>query len=109
MDEMWITVENMRNSGDSLLGISKAPVKGFNLTLFFPQSSPQLFIREIKQKFGLKWGEFCNYIKVIIDTHIFTAVITTNYKYKTFSRRVPLALNYLFGYLSSKNYLGAAI
>jgi len=109
VDDMWITVENMRNSGDSLLGISKAPVKGFNLTLLFPQSSPQLFIKIKSANLLLKWKEFCNYIVVIIDTHIFTAVITTNYKYKTFSRSVPLATKSLLSYLSSKKNLGAAL
>lgn len=85
---MWITVENKRNSGDTALGISKALVKGSLLTFFFPQGSPQLFMSDFFKNTTLKWEEFCNYKVVIITTHISTAVITTNYLYKTFSGRV---------------------
>ena len=88
---MWITVENMRNSGGSLLGISKAPVKGFDLTLLFPQSSPQLLKSYFPKSFVLIWEVICNYKKVILFTHISTAVITTNFKYKTFLLRVPFS------------------
>ena len=90
MDEMWITVENKRNSGDFVLGISKVLVQGFRSLLSFPQSSPQLFIARVAVNLFLIREEFCNYKKVIINTHKFTAVITTNFKYKTFSWRVPL-------------------
>jgi hypothetical protein len=92
---MWITVENMRNSGDFNLGIFKAVVQGFRSSQAFPQSSPQLFTEVKNLKLVLRWREFCNYIEVIIDTHKFTAVITTNYKYKNFSRRVPISVSYL--------------
>jgi len=88
---MWITVENMRNSGDFDLGISKALVQGFNSSRSFPQSSPQLFIEGKKGNFVLRWEVICNYKKVIINTHKFTTVITTNFKYKTFSWRVLLS------------------
>ena len=93
MDELWITVENTRNSGDVYLGISKAKVKSFKVNLGFPHLSPQLFISLLNQKILLIWKKLCNYIKVISLTHISTAVITTNFKYKTFSWRVhPLNL-----------------
>ena len=85
---MWITVENKRKSGDSQLGISQGLVKSFVLTLTFPQSSPQVFIKEFIKTFALKREVICNYKKVIMKTHILTAVITTNFKYKTFSWRV---------------------
>ena len=89
---MWITVENKRNSGDFDLGISKVLVQSFNSSRSFPQSSPQLFAvlkACIKKNPFLRWEVICNYKKVIIDTHKFTTVITTNFKYKTFSWRVP--------------------
>ena len=93
MDGLWITVENKRKSGDFTLGISKVLVQGFSFSRSFPQSSPQLFnvfIACIKENLSLKWEVICNYKKVILATHKFTAVITTNFKYKTFSWRVPL-------------------
>ena len=89
MDGVWITVENKRNSGDFVLGISKVLVQGFRSLLSFPQSSPQLFIARVAVNLFLIWEKICNYKKVIINTHKFTAVITTNFKYKTFSWRVP--------------------
>lgn len=85
---MWITVENMRKSGDSELGISQDALEGFINTPFFPQLSPQVFIRRISKVFGWMSEEICNYKKVIYFTHISTAVITTNFKYKTFLLRV---------------------
>ena len=88
MDGVWITVENKRNSGDFVLGISKVLVQGFRSLLFFPQSSSQLFIARVTENLFLKWEVMCNYKKVIIYTHKFTAVITTNFKYKTFFQRV---------------------
>ncbi len=87
---MWITVENKRISGDYGLGISKLLLKGFLLTVTFPQLSPQLFMATLKRNLPSKWEEFCNYKKVISLTHISTAVITTNYLNKTFLVRVPL-------------------
>ena len=85
---MWITVENMRKSGDSCLGISQAPLEGFSVSLNFPQRSPQLLNKRFCKNLLLKWNESCNYKKVILFTHISTAVITTNFKYKTFLPRV---------------------
>ena len=87
---MWITVENKRNSGDFDLGISKVLVQSFNSSRSFPQSSPQLFIEGKRENISLKWEVICNYKKVILATHKFTAVTTTNFEYKTFSWRVPL-------------------
>ena len=89
MDELWITVENTRNSGDVYLGISKAKVKSFKVNLGFPHLSPQLFKVEELKKSALVWEVICNYKKVTLLTHLLTAVITTNFKYKTFSWRVP--------------------
>jgi hypothetical protein len=87
---MWITVENKRKSGDSYLGISQGLIKGFKVSSTFPQSSPHLLLTFFKRNLLLKWEEICNYKKVIRFTHISTAVITTNFKYKTFSWRVRL-------------------
>lgn len=93
MDSLWITVENTRNSGDVTLGISQGKVKSLKVNLGFPQSSPQLFNSFLIQEILLIWKKLCNYKKVISVTHISTAVITTNFKYKTFSWRVhPLNL-----------------
>ena len=88
---MWITVENKRKSGDTELGISQEGLEGFKVSSAFPQSSPQLFITSFFKNLALKWEESCNYKKVILFTHISTAVITTNYKYKTFLLRVPFS------------------
>lgn len=87
---MWITVENKRKSGDSYLGISQGLIKGFKVNLTYPQSSPHLLLAVLRVNLLLKWEEICNYKKVIWFTHISTAVITTNFKYKTFSWRVRL-------------------
>jgi hypothetical protein len=89
---MWITVENTRKSGDSQLGISQEGLEGFKVSSTFPQSSPQLFIKRFSKNFRLIWEEICNYKKVISFTHISTAVITTNFKYKTFLLRVPFSV-----------------
>ena len=89
MDSLWITVENTRNSGDVALGISQGKVKSLKVTLGFPQLSPQLIFSQLSQKTHLIWKKLCNYKKVILLTHISTTVITTNFKYKTFSWRVP--------------------
>ena len=89
---MWITVENKRKSGDSWLGISQGLIKGFKVTLTFPQGSPHLLLSQISKKISLEWREICNYKKVISFTHISTAVITTNFKYKTFLLRVPFSV-----------------
>ena len=90
---MWITVENKRKSGDSELGISQEGLDSFKVSLLFPQSSPHLSITSFFKNSALKWVESCNYKKVILFTHISTAVITTNYKYKTFLLRVPFSDN----------------
>jgi len=82
----------MRNSGDTLLGISQEGLEGFKVSSTFPQSSPQLFIKIFSRNLGLMWEEICNYKKVISFTHISTAVITTNFKYKTFLLRVPFSV-----------------
>ena len=86
---MWITVENKRKSGDIELGISQEGLEGFKVSSAFPQSSPQLFITSFFKNLALKWEESCNYKKVILLTHISTAVITTNYLNKTFLIKVP--------------------
>jgi hypothetical protein len=92
VDTLWITVENRRKSGDSLLGISKALIKGFRVSLFFPQSSPQRNNFSFSLLSLLVWEKICNYKKVILITHISTAAITTNFINKTFSWRVrPIA------------------
>ena len=88
MDEVWITVENKRVFGDIGLGISKALVKGFKVYGAFPHLSPQLFKVTFGGKSHLVWEVICNYKKVTSLTHLLTAVITTNFKYKTFSWRV---------------------
>ena len=90
---MWITVENTRKSGDTKLGISQEGLEGFKVSSAFPQSSPQLFTTYFLKNLGLMWEEICNYKKVISLTHISTAVITTNFKYKTFLLRVPFSAN----------------
>ena len=92
MDDMWITVENKRKSGDSYLGISQEFLEGFEVTSTFPQTSPQVFIKKVLKNLSLMWEEICNYKKVILFTHISTAVITTNFKYKTFLPRVPFSV-----------------
>jgi hypothetical protein len=79
---MWITVENTLIFGDIDLGISKLKVKGFSLNHFFPHLSPQVFITVLSQIQVLVRKVICNYKKVISFTHLLTAVITTNYKYK---------------------------
>ena len=94
---MWITVENKRKSGDSQLGISQEGLEGFKVSSTFPQSSPQLFIKSFSRNLGLIWEEICNYKKVILFTHISTAVITTNFKYKTFLLRVPFSVTETLG------------
>ena len=85
---MWITVENKRKSGDIQLGISQDALEGLKVARVFPHNSPHTFTKKISINFGLIWEEICNYKKVIWFTHISTAVITTNYKYKTFLPRV---------------------
>jgi hypothetical protein len=90
---MWITVENERVFGDFQLGISQALVKGFQVSGTFPHLSPQLFTNTFTKKAALVWEEICNYKKVIRVTHLLTAVITTNFKYKTFSWRVRSGFN----------------
>ena len=82
---MWITVENMHVFGDFSLGISKALVKGSHKPLSFPQPSPQVLTSTFFKKVTLVRKEICNYKKVIPLTHLFTPVITTNYKYKTYT------------------------
>ena len=81
---MWITVENTRVFGDFSLGISKALVKGSRKLLAFPQPSPQLLTGGFSKKVALVRKEICNYKKVIPLTHLFTSVITTNFKHKTY-------------------------
>ena len=88
MDGVWITVENKRNSGENRLGISQGKVKGLKVLLRYPQLSPQQYLSQKTNNLILMWEEICNYKKVILLTHILTAVITTNFKYKTFSWRV---------------------
>jgi len=88
VDGVWITVENKRVFGDIELGISQALVKGLKVNLVFPHLSPQLLKVEQSGKASLVWELICNYKKVTLFTHLLTAVITTNFKYKTFSWRV---------------------
>ena len=84
MDTMWITVENTRVFGDFSLGISKVLVKGSHKLFAFPQPSPQVLTSTFFKKVTLVRKEICNYKKVIPLTHLFTSVITTNFKYKTY-------------------------
>jgi len=88
VDGVWITVENKRNSGENRLGISQGKVKGLEVLLLYPQLSPQQYFSKKTKKPLSMWEEICNYKKVILLTHILTTVITTNFKYKTFSWRV---------------------
>ena len=82
MESMWITVENTLKFGDIGLGISKLKIKGFAKLRSFPHLSPQVFTR-LKIGFSFSNREvICNYKKVVSFTHLLTAVITTNYKYK---------------------------
>lgn len=85
---MWITPGNKRVFVDSRLGISKVLVKGFGLTGVFPQFFPHGFKGIFLSKVLRFCGFVCNYKSVISLTHLLTTVITTNIKYKTFSRRV---------------------
>lgn len=85
---MWITVENKRVSGDFALGISKAKVKSSSDSLGFPQLAPQLFTGIKVNNSYLVRKVICNYKKVILFTHLLTAVITTNFKYKKLSRKL---------------------
>ena len=88
MENMWISVENQRISGDFELGISQGEMKGFVKTSLCPQPSPQLFTDLFSQITFLVRKVSCNYRAVIWFSHKLTAVITTNFKYKTFSKRV---------------------
>ena len=85
---MWITVDNKRKSVGLTLGISQLLVKGLNVRPSFPQLSPQGVKEQIKEGAALVSAFICNYKGVISVTNISTAVITTNFKYKTFSWRV---------------------
>lgn len=89
MDEMWITVENKRISGDFALGISKVKIKSSVFAFTFPQLTPQVFTAVFNPKFSLVRKVICNYNQVISLTHLLTAVITTNFKYKSISKKVP--------------------
>lgn len=88
MEDMWITVEKQRVFGDFSLGISKVVVNGFKLTSAFPHLPPQLFMKRFQDGSPLVRKVICNYKKVISLSHISTAVITTNFKYKSLSSRV---------------------
>ena len=80
---MWITVENKRKSVGLTLGISRVLLQGFQVLKPFPQPSPQ-GVKGLFKSFPASVREFlCNYKKVISVTNISTAVITTNFKYKT--------------------------
>ena len=94
---MWITVENKRKSGDSYLGISQEALEGLKVSRAYPQSSPQLLTGDFLKNLSLKWEEFCNYKTVILFTHISTAAITTNFKYKTLLLRVPFSVTETLG------------
>jgi hypothetical protein len=97
---MWITVENQRVFGDIFLGISKSSLQGSRFFAFFPQRSPQLFTSK-KNPISYSYRKvICNYKFVISFTHLSTAVITTNFKYKFLSHKVPL--------LSQEVFQGAA-
>ena len=85
---MWITVDNKRKTVGLTLGISQLLLKGLNFVHVCPQLSPQRCLSRKTKNLLLIWEEICNYKKVILLTHILTAVITTNFKYKTFSWRV---------------------
>jgi len=92
VENMWITVEKTLVSGDSSLGISKPEIKGYLKFSTFPQSPAQAIISINQENKALTWLKSCNYKKVILFTHISTAVITTNFKYKTFLLRVPFSV-----------------
>ena len=109
MDNLWITVEKQRKTGDISLGISQVLVKSFHKSLRFPQSAPQVFISFFIDKVFLVRKVICNYKEVISLTHLSTPVITTNFKYKFSRLKVP-SLNFKLKSLSVfKSVLGAAI
>ena len=88
MENMWITVENQRDSGDFVLGISQGGIKSLLQSDFSPQPSPQLFTEPFLQMNILVRKVSCNYKAVIRFSHKLTVVITTNFIYKTFPKRV---------------------
>lgn len=102
---MWITVEKQRIFGDIALGISKPFLKGSRFSLSFPQRSPQMFINASSLKKLLVRKVICNYKSVILLTHLLTAVITTNFKYKNLSQKVPsVSFHPVFSLQTRPNY-----
>lgn len=87
---MWITVEKTLVFGDITLGISKSPLEGFSTASPFPQITPQVFTAFIKENVFAVRQLICNYKEVISLTHLSTAVITTNFKNKSFFQKVPV-------------------
>lgn len=87
---MWITVEKTLIFGDITLGISKSSLEGFSTNGAFPQITPQVFIALIKENVFAVRQLICNYKGVISLTHLSTAVITTNFKNKSFFQKVPV-------------------
>jgi hypothetical protein len=85
---MWITVENQRIFGDISLGISQVLLRSSSLSKPFPQRSPQLFTAEKNHSLSAIRKVICNYKSVISFTHLSTAVITTNFKYKFLPHKV---------------------
>lgn len=81
---MWITVDNKRKTVGLTLGISQLLLKGLNFVHVCPQLSPQGVREFFKERAALVSAFICNYKRVISVTNISTAVITTNFKYKTF-------------------------
>jgi hypothetical protein len=93
---MWITVEKERVFGDISLGISKVWVDASLFLSAFPQRSPQLFKKSLNLIFLSSRKVICNYKNVILFTHLSTAAITTNFKYKFLSYRVLFTPKFLF-------------
>jgi len=85
---MWITVENQRIFGDISLGISQVLLRSSSLSKPFPQRSPQLFTAEKNHFLPAIRKVICNYKSVISFTHLSTAVITTNFKYRFLPHKV---------------------
>ena len=89
MENMWITVEKTPKTGDYFLGISNLKMNSSLVITLFPHRSAQAFkfINSKTARFTSK--KFCNYKKVILVSHFFTTVTTTNFKYKYFFLNEP--------------------
>ena len=81
---MWISVDNERKSVGFKLGISQLSLQGLKMFRSYPQLFPQDVKGPFREFTALVRAFICNYKAVIPVTNISTAVITTNFKYKTF-------------------------